>query len=250
MASGLLLASTDSSAACLSSSELLQQVDEWVEVSQVIDGDTVHLKDGRKIRLIGVNTPELGRKGKASEPYALAAYQFVKNTIEANRKVGLSHDQERKDRYNRVLAYLILEDGRSLQQLLLRHGLAVSIAVEPNVSRLGCMRQIESAARTSAAGLWQLPEMQVIKADKLSAKARGYRFVSGKVKKVSKYKHRTYLQLSPTLSVRIKKKDLQQLAIKPKSLKNKQIIVRGWLNPFKKRQTINLSTQENLQIFD
>lgn len=46
-----------------------------VAVRQVLDGDTVRLGDGRSVRLIGINAPELGRKGRPSEPYAEAARQ-------------------------------------------------------------------------------------------------------------------------------------------------------------------------------
>ena len=43
------------------------------KVQRVVDGDTVRLKDGRSVRMIGVNTPETGKKGRSDEPFAVAA---------------------------------------------------------------------------------------------------------------------------------------------------------------------------------
>lgn len=68
-----------------------------VAVRQVLDGDTVRLSDGRSVRLIGINAPELGRKGRPSEPYAEAARQRLQALIKASDgRVGLVRGAEAK----------------------------------------------------------------------------------------------------------------------------------------------------------
>ena len=68
-----------------------------VEVQRVVDGDTVRLKDGRSVRMIGINTPETGRKGRADEPFAVAARQRLQALVQASDgRVGLVPGREGK----------------------------------------------------------------------------------------------------------------------------------------------------------
>jgi endonuclease YncB( thermonuclease family) len=55
-----------------------------VKVRHVVDGDTLRLEDGRSVRLIGLNAPELGRKGRAAEPFAEAARRRLRELVAAN----------------------------------------------------------------------------------------------------------------------------------------------------------------------
>lgn len=55
-----------------------------MQVRQVVDGDTLRLVDGRSVRLIGINTPEVGRKGRSSEPYAEAARRRLQALVNAS----------------------------------------------------------------------------------------------------------------------------------------------------------------------
>ena len=62
-----------------------------VGVAKVVDGDTLRLVDGRSVRLIGINTPELGRDGRKAEPFAVAAQRRLRALVEAsNGRVGWS----------------------------------------------------------------------------------------------------------------------------------------------------------------
>lgn len=245
----LPLAPTWADNACLSAKQQLLEVDEWVIVAKVIDGDTVHLKDGRKIRFIGINAPEIGRRGEISQPHARQAYQAVKTLLQGHKKIGLSYDRDRKDRYKRVLAYIILPDGSSVGQSLLAQGLAFSIAVPPNIRHINCFRQVEKKAKEERKGLWQLPEMQKIDARHVSAKANGYRFISGRITDYSESKKSIYLKLTPRLSIRIAKKDQKYFSDwQLKSLVGKKLLVRGWLNSYKGRQSIHARTTHNIQV--
>lgn len=234
---------------CLSATQQLAEVSDWGVVARIVDGDTVHLKDGRKIRFIGINTPEIGYRGKASQPYARQALQALVQLLKNNKKIGLSYDQDKKDRYKRVLAYINLPDGRSVEQILLAKGLAYSIIVPPNDRRIQCYRSIEKQARNTKLGLWTLAENQWLDSHSLSAKIKGHRFVKGIVSDYSESRKSIYLKLTEKLAIRISKKDLKYFApLNLRKLKGKKVQVRGWVSTYKGRQSIHIRTAHDLQL--
>lgn len=71
-----------------------------VHVQRVVDGDTVRLKDGRSVRMIGINAPETGKKGRSGEPFAVAAHQRLQALVNASDgHLGLVPGREGKDRW-------------------------------------------------------------------------------------------------------------------------------------------------------
>lgn len=234
---------------CLSPQQQLSKVIEWPIVSKIVDGDTIHLKDGRKVRFIGINTPEIGYKGKASQPFAQKAKKVLQQFLKENQKVGLYYDQEKKDRYKRLLAFAILKNGRDIAQILLQQGLAHSIVIPPNIQQLDCYRQLEKNARELKSGIWRLADKQLKTARNLDPKTKGYRFISGYILSYNESRKSIYLKLTDKLSIRIAKKDsLYFSSINLKSLPGKKVLVRGWINTYKGRQSIHLRSDHDLQI--
>lgn len=93
---------------------------EAVSVQRVVDGDTVRLSDGRSVRMIGLNTPELGKKGRSDEPFAAAARTRLETLVAASDgRLGLLAGQEGKDRYGRTLAHLYSANGDNLEAQML-----------------------------------------------------------------------------------------------------------------------------------
>ena len=158
---------------------------ESVAVKYVYDGDTLTLKDGRKIRLIGVNTPERGRKGKPDEALALAAKQAVKNAVQTGnsrqRDVRLYVGREQSDAYGRTLGHLFV-DGQSLADMLLSKGLGWHVVVPPNTGLAPCFAAAEKSARRKGEGLWRSSLPQFVATKKI--KQGGYQRVRGTVRKV------------------------------------------------------------------
>lgn len=93
--------------------------------TQVVDGDTIYLADGEKVRLVGVNTPERGVKG----------YQASKNFVSKlclNKEVGINVDDRKyRDKYGRTLAVVIV-DGKNLNEMLLKEHLAEVMYIPPS----------------------------------------------------------------------------------------------------------------------
>ena len=227
----------------------LKEINERTRVKKVIDGDTIIINDGRKVRLIGINTPEIGRDGEASEPFAVQALQKLNNLLGTDTEIGLSYDRQKKDKYKRLLAHIAFPDGRNAASELLNLGLAVSIVVPPNDSYLECYRKVEQQARSKQRGLWMLPENSIIAAEKLSSRAQGYRFVRGTIKRYKTSKKSIYLELGKTLSIRISKRDLKQFkGLNLKSLKDSRVEVRGWINTYQGRQSIHLRHTDNIRV--
>src|SRR5690554_6263424 len=81
-----------------------------VKSKHVIDGDTLDLADGRRVRLIGINAPEIGRQGNVSEPYAQAARKGLQQLV-SNADLRLLVGEETKDRYGRTLGHLFDAQG-------------------------------------------------------------------------------------------------------------------------------------------
>jgi micrococcal nuclease len=124
-------------------------------VLRVTYGDTFHvLRGGRDvtIRLIGIDTPEVGWYGRKAECYGAAAGPFLRRRIDGER-VRLEFDQERLDPYDRTLAYAHHE-GKMLNVLLVRRGYARVTIYEPNDKYVGRLRRAQRAARDNGAGLW------------------------------------------------------------------------------------------------
>jgi len=150
----LILALFCAAAPATAASCLAATTGEAVIVRSVIDGDTVRLADGTSVRLLGVNTPELGHRGRSDEPYAVAATQLLRSLVPADGRMTLIPGQRREDRHGRRLGWLVL-GGDNVAEHLLADGLAWAVAVPPDTSAWDCLRGLEQRARDAGLGIWQ-----------------------------------------------------------------------------------------------
>ncbi len=119
---------------------------ETVTVAEVIDGDTIELSDGRRVRYIGMNTPE------RDQPYYKEASETNRQLV-AGREVQLEFDVETLDKYGRSLSY-IWADGVMVNLQIVKLGFANAFTVPPNVRYEEEMRAAEQKAREAGRGLW------------------------------------------------------------------------------------------------
>ena len=216
--------------------------DETVQVEYVYDGDTVKLRDGRKVRLIGVNTPEHGRDGQPDEPYYRETRQQLQNIITASQnRVKLVYGQQRQDRHRRLLAHLFTLDGSNISRQLLKSGMGFMIAISPNTRFLNCYQQAEKQARRDKKGIWSHPFSQAIAVEKLAPEKTGFAHVMGTVQRIGESRTSFWLNLSPRFALRIMKKDLPYFRrYHPRKLLHKKIIARGWIYKTKREQRISI----------
>lgn len=205
------------------------------EIRHVIDGDTVVMANGRHARLIGINAPELGKDGAPDQPLAREARSRLKSLVE-KRRVTLSFEREREDHYGRLLAHVVLPDGRNVEEILLREGLAWAVAVPPNVDRLDSLLKAENEARAAGRGIWNEPVYVPKSADSLTAKDTGFRFIEGTVLRRAQGQHVIYFDLAPHVALVVPREDWKKyFAGQSNNWIGRRVIARGWLTESKGR---------------
>ncbi|WP_253435229.1 thermonuclease family protein [Pseudomonas migulae] len=196
-------------------------------VQRVVDGDTVRLSDGRSVRMIGLNTPELGKQGRSDEPFAVAARKRLEALVAASDgRVGVLPGKESKDHYGRTLAHLYGTDGANLEAQMLAEGLGFQVAVAPNVDLVACQQAAERSARQAGLGVWR--QSPVLKAEQINTS--GFAMVSGRVSKVQRNRGGVWIELQDALVLRVAPNLLGQFDVAAlERLKGMQIEARGWV---------------------
>ena len=121
-------------------------------VTRVVDGDTVVVERVGYVRLIGVDAPESKHPRKAVQRFGRESAAFLTRLVEG-RTVTIEYDQRTRDRWGRVLAYLRLRDGRSVNAEIIRQGYGFALTTYP-FQRLEEHRRLERDAREEKRGLW------------------------------------------------------------------------------------------------
>ncbi len=204
---------------------------ERVAVKRVVDGDTLWLKDGRKVRLIGVNTPELDKKGRQSEPFSRQAKQRLLALVGDPAVIRLKVGEDAKDRYGRLLAYVFTERGLSVEVELVRGGLGFAIAIPPNLFLQGCLLQAQSEARSAGRGIWSDAYFSPRSSRNLKRTDTGFRIVSGRVERAHlKEGGAWWLLLDGSLALMISKGSQHYFKRADlTSLVGRELTVSGWL---------------------
>jgi micrococcal nuclease len=121
-------------------------------VSRIVDGDTIDVATIGRVRLLGIDAPEIGRGFDTSAPFAREARTRLE-AIVLHRWIRLEQDGVPLDTYNRRLAYVHTEDGVFVNAVLVREGLARVTARAP-LARLDELRRAESEAQAFRRGMW------------------------------------------------------------------------------------------------
>lgn len=118
-------------------------------VARIVDGDTIELTDGRRIRYLLVDTPETSD----GDCYAENAKQFNSDLV-LNKQVEISYDVQCTDRFSRTLAYVYV-DGQEVNTLMIQRGYACVLHIEPNgADRVDEFRALQLDAERANRGLW------------------------------------------------------------------------------------------------
>lgn len=122
------------------------------QVTQVIDGDTIILSTGEHVRLIGLDTPELHHHSKPVMYFAQESREFTRRLVEG-QEVRLEYDWQKKDKYNRTLAYVYLLDGRLLNAEIINQGYGFAYVRFP-FKYIDEFREYQREAMEEGRGLW------------------------------------------------------------------------------------------------
>ena len=127
---------------------------EWFSVKWVNDGDTIVLADGRNVRYIGINAPEIDHGSQKAEPYGYKAKIYNKKMV-LSKMIRLEIDKERYDQYGRLLAYIFLKDGKFVNKAMIEQGYAYLLPRRPNVRYNKVLLQSQRNAMSAKHGIWR-----------------------------------------------------------------------------------------------
>jgi len=138
---------------------------------RVVDGDTIIIDyngSHEKIRLIGIDTPEASNNPKTRRDAERSnvdvdsiieqgkkATAFVEQILLDEEYVLVEFDVQKRDRYKRLLAYIYLQDGRMLNEIIVRSGYASLMTIPPNVKYKDRFLKAYRAARDEKLGFWE-----------------------------------------------------------------------------------------------
>ena len=128
-------------------------------VERIADGDTFSCRDGRKVRLIGIDTPELGQGESGRQ-----ARRALARLVPPGSSVRLERDVAPRDRYGRELAH-VWSGSRLVNEALVLDGWAVLYTVPPNVKYADRLERAQKKAREAGVGLWQSGGFECAPAD-------------------------------------------------------------------------------------
>ena len=227
---------------------------EYAVVKWVYDGDTLLLTDKRKIRIIGIDTPETKHHKQQAQAYGAKAREALRALLkEYDYRIVLRYGKGRKDRYKRTLAHVFLPDGTNISSWLLERGYAKTLAFPPNVALANCYSKIEHYAQSQSLRIWKYKKNSLRKAESLPARVKGYVYLKGYVKRLFSYRKSTIIELESNsrdhIQLKIKKKNVPYFKdFDFDSLRNREIRVSGFLKNKRNKRTLYLNHPSQIEV--
>jgi len=207
------------------------------EVTSVVDGDTVMLKDGSQVRLVGIQAPKLplGRPNFPAWPLAEDAKEALERLVDG-KVVEMRYGGARRDRHGRHLAQLYATDSTWVQGALLSAGFARVYSFPDNRAVVAEMLALEGQARAHRRGIWADPFYRVLTPDEAGRHLDTFQLVEGKVQNVAVVRGRAYLNFGADwrtdFTIAIEPGDMRAFrdaGVDPRKLEGRRVRVRGWL---------------------
>ncbi len=216
-------------------------------VEHVIDGDTVVLRGGRQVRLVGTQAPKLplGRPGFATWPLADEARARLEELV-LGRSVRLAYGGLRRDRHGRQLAHLFLNDHQGkdpaplwVQGTMVGEGLARVYSFSDNRACVAELLALEVRARAAHRGIWALPYYAIRPASRpgaLASLAGTFQLVEGRARLAARRGRWIYINFGReywrdfTIAIPSRAwKLFSKAGFSLTGLQGKRLRVRGWL---------------------
>jgi len=204
----------------------------FYQIKKVYDGDTILLNNGKKVRFLGINTPEVEKRNQPGQVGGEAAKQWLIKRLKGHT-VRLEKDVEYKDKYGRLLAHIFTDDQQHINLELVQRGLATVNIYPPNLKYSQLLLQAQSQAEQAKLGLWKdkayaRKPVSAVKKTRL----KGWQRLVGRVNSIGYGKKYSYLNLTDYFSVKIANDSLD-LFPDLSTYRGQLIEVRGWVNRHK-----------------
>lgn len=213
----VIQADFDAKAACY-----MKGRSEAVAWDYVVDGDTLWLKGGRKIRLASINAPEVAHDGQDAEPFGDKATEALRVLLRSSPKLMLQKAERGEDRHGRVLANVFLSSGLSVEASLLRQGLSYQLFPNDRNPYNDCFSEQEKHARKADIGVWSTHPLE-------QPLSTGFHLVRGLVKSVRAPHNSDYfwVDLDNSLVLRALKTGTEERWLR--NMIGRKVEVRGWV---------------------
>jgi len=153
--------------------------DQWVRVERIFDGDTFRAKSGERVRLLGINAPEVIHETKPGQVFGKRSGAMLRRLIQG-RIVRLKTDREIRDIYGRLLAQVYLRDGTWINREMIRRGMAHVYTFTPNIRWASALATAEKQARKKKIGIWGTERFRILAAEEAGLAHVGqFRLVRG-----------------------------------------------------------------------
>jgi micrococcal nuclease len=205
-------------------------------VAKVYDGDTITLKNGERVRLLGINSPEIKSRFRQAEAGGQRAKKWLQEKLSSG-EVYLEFDNQKRDKYKRLLAHLFLANGEHLNKEIVQAGLATLCIIPPNLSYLKELKKAESHAQQQGLGIWSMATYRPISVNHLLKDVSGWQRFLATPKELTSTRKYVRLILNKHVDVRIAK---EHLALFPdlKIYLGKRLEIRGWATKNKDHYSI------------
>ena len=198
-------------------------------VKRVYDGDTLVLENNERVRLLSVNTPEISSRHREAEPGGIAARDWLKKQLKQGQ-VYLQYDAEKRDRYDRLLAYAWTPEGDFINEKLLQQGLAALTLQPPNLHYADQLIAAQQQAFDQKKGIWADKHYQPRKVSTINENDyRGWHRWRLTAKSQSQTRDYWVFKVNNTVSLRIAKKH-QALFPPLEDYLKTPLEVRGWMS--------------------
>jgi endonuclease YncB( thermonuclease family) len=232
------------SATSLGANKLKLTAGEIGVAASVLDGDTLYLEDGLKVRLSAIQAPKLplGRKGFKAWPMGEEAKAAL-TALTQGRRVQLYYGGNKRDRYGRALAQLYTLTARGdrdlwIQEEMIRLGLARVYTWPDTWQDSEALYAAERAARASERGIWGDPYYAVRSPDPnaLAQDIDSFQLVEGIITSAADVRGTVYLNFGADyktdFTIAVSKKDRRTLVksgMDPMALEGARVRIRGWV---------------------
>lgn len=205
--------------------------------SEVINGKSLVLEGGAVVRLASIQVPnvqETSGQMREGEEGGEAAKAALANLVKG-QKIALQPKQPALDRKGRRVAFAVLEDGRSVQEEMIKSGYALAYPFLDHREKLPALLALEKEARNAKRGIWKLPYWQPVAADEVTVEKERFQLVQGVVKQVAQAGGNWYLNFGDDYKTDftgfIAKGDIRTGFddYDIRGLQGKKVILRGWV---------------------
>ena len=199
----------------------------------IVDGDTLWLRDGRKVRFASVNAPEVAHDGLAPEPFGDQATNVLRELLRSSSRLQMQRAERGEDQHGRVLAHLFMPDGRSVEAILLQKGLAFQLFPDAHNAYNHCFSERENDARKAGRGVWSKQPVLDITRQPMTS---GFHLISGIIMAVSAPRDSDYywVDLNGPLVLRVLKSGADERWLR--NAIGRKIEARGWVMESSRRK--------------